>query len=299
MAEDLKGRLGPVGVWVNWGADVPVAAIREAAAAIEELGYGALWFAETQRSREAFVQAALLLGATQRIVVATGITSVYSRDAIAMHAGSAALAEAFGDRFVLGLGVSHAPAVQGRGHEYGKPIATMRGYLDALEACAAEAPGPPPAPRVLAALRPKMLGLAAARAAGAHPYFVTPEHSARARAALGDGPLLAPEQTVVLDADPQTARTTARAFMHRYLSLPNYRNNLLDLGFAEDALDPEAPADATVDALVAWGDEGAIAARVRAHHDAGADHVCVQALAPDPAAAVAALRRLAPALLGG
>src|SRR4051794_23016737 len=292
MAASLKERLGPVGVWINVPARVPVAELRDAARAVEELGYGAFWYAETPATREALVQASLLLGATERLACATGITSVYSRDAIALHAGAAALEEAFPGRFVVGLGVSHAPGVASRGHDYGRPVATMVRYLDALDEREADA-GPP---RVLAALRKRMLELARNRAAGAHPYFVPVEHTARARAALGDGPLLAPEVTVVVEPDADRARDRARRFMKRYLVLPNYRNNLLELGYGEDELAPDAPSDRVVDDIVAWGDAETVAARVRAHHQAGADHVCVQALADGPAGAVEQLRTLAPLL---
>ena len=294
MSATAGERLGPVGVWMNVAATVPLGELLAAARAVEELGYGAFWYAETPNTREALVQAALLLGATERLAIATGITSVYSRDAIALHAGVATLEEAHPGRFVLGVGVSHAPAVQGRGHDYGKPIATMRAYLDALDARGGD--GVPP--RVLAALRPRMLELARDRAAGAHPYFVPVEHTARARAVLGDGPLLAPEVTVVLEPDATRARARARAFMERYLRLPNYRNSLLALGYAEEELTPDAPSDRVVDDIVGWGDAEAVAARVRAHRDAGAGHVCVQALADgDPAGAVEQLRALAPLLL--
>jgi probable F420-dependent oxidoreductase len=293
MATFLKDRLGSVGVWMNVPAAVPLAQLRDAARAVEELGYGAFWYAETPLTREALVQASLMLAATERLVFATGITSIYSRDAIALHAGAAAIEEAFPGRFVVGLGVSHAPAVESRGHDYGRPVATMRRYLDALDERGAEG-GPP---RVLAALRRRMLELARDRAAGAHPYFVPVEHTARARAALGEGPLLAPEVTVVVEPDADRVRERAHRFMNRYLALPNYRNNLLELGYGEDDLAPDAPSDRVLDDMVAWGEADAVAARVRAHHEAGADHVCVQALADGPAGAVEQLRALAPLLL--
>jgi probable F420-dependent oxidoreductase len=293
MAGDLEARLGSVGVWMRFAADTPLAEVRHAARTVEELGFGALWYAETPTSREALVQAALLLEATEELVLATGITSIYSRDAIAAATGAAALEEAYSGRFVLGLGVSHAPAVQGRGHDYGKPVKTMRAYLDALDEQAAAASAPP---RVLAALRRRMLELARDRAAGAHPYFVPVEHTARARGVLGPAPLLAPEVTVLLEPDPERARARARAFMERYLTLPNYRNNLLELGYGEDALTPDAPADRVVDDIVGWGDAEAVAARVRAHRSAGADHVCLQALADEPRAALEQLAPLAAVL---
>jgi probable F420-dependent oxidoreductase len=288
----LKERLGPVGVWMRLGADTPLDEIVGTARTVEALGYGALWYAETPTTREALVQAALLLGATEQLVLATGITSIYSRDAIALQAGADALEEAYPGRFVAGLGVSHAPAVRSRGHDYGKPVASMRAYLDALdEHGTSHRP-----PRVLAALRRRMLELARDRAAGAHPYFVPVEHTARARQTLGEGPLLAPEVTVLLTTDANHARERARAFMKRYLTLPNYRNNLLELGYSEAELKPDAPADRVVDDIVAWGDADQVGARVRAHHEAGADHVCLQALADDPAAALEQLRALAAVL---
>jgi probable F420-dependent oxidoreductase len=294
--EVLRAELGPVGVWATWARDVPLRDIRIAAVAIEELGYGALWFGESPVTREALVQASLLLQATERIVIATGITSIYSRDPIAAHAGAFALEEAFPGRFVLGLGVSHAPAVERRGHEYGRPLSSMRRYLDALDEVAGDEPAPP---RVLAALRPRMLELARDRCAGAHPYFVPVEHSARAREVLGPEPVLAPEQAVIVTTEDgaEAARDSARRFMTRYLMLPNYRNNLLELGYGEDELEPEAPSDRLVDAIVAIGSPDDVSRRVREHHEAGADHVCVQALARDPAGALAQLRDLAPRVL--
>jgi probable F420-dependent oxidoreductase len=172
----------------------------------------------------------------------------------------------------------------------------MRAYLDAMDATEYEGPLPEPAPRVLAALRPKMLELAAQRTQGAHPYFVTPEHTARAREVLGPEPLLAPEQAVVLDTDPARARQTARRYMALYLGLPNYLNNIRELGWNEKDF-ANGGSDALVDAIVAWGDPQAIAERVRAHHDAGADHVCIQPLADTPREMLEHLRVLAPLLI--
>jgi probable F420-dependent oxidoreductase len=199
-----------------------------------------------------------------------------------MRAVRETLGELSGGRFVLGLGVSHAPMVTGiRGHEYGKPVASMRAYLDAMEKAIYQGPSPKePAPLVLAALRPKMLGLAAERARGAHPYCVTPEHTARARKILGKGPWLCPEQKVLFETDADTARAVARRGMQVYLNLPNYQNNLKWIGF-DDADIADGGSDRLVDAMVAWGDEQAIRARIQAHWDAGADHVCIQPLRPD------------------
>jgi len=293
----VRQRIGRVGVWSGLLGLASAAEERVAVEAVEALGYGALWYAETPASKEALAHGALLLSASRRIVVATGIANIYARDAIAAIAGAAALEEAHPGRFLFGLGISHAPAVSMRGHEYGPPVTTMRAYLDAMEAAPLRFPAPPePVPIVLAALRPKMLELARDRTLGAHPYFTPPEHTARARAVLGPRPLLAPEQMVLLERDPERARARARREMRRYLELPNYTNNLRDLGFGDADLDGGG-SDRLVDAIVAWGDGDAIAARVRAHHDAGADQVCVQPLAEDVAGQLAQLRELAPVLI--
>ncbi|HEX4623274.1 MAG TPA: TIGR03620 family F420-dependent LLM class oxidoreductase [Solirubrobacteraceae bacterium] len=297
-ADELRRRIGRVGVWLGALGLVPAAEERGAVLAIEHLRYGALWFGEAPGTKEIFAHAGVVLGDTERLVVASGIAGIYSRDAVAAAAGSNTLAEAFPGRFVLGLGVSHAPAVQTRGHRYEKPVPAMRAYLDAMDAVEYRAAPPPqPVPRMLAALRPRMLELARERAMGAHPYFVSVAHTARARALLGDSPVLAPEQTVLLDRDPARARARARAFMAPYLRLPNYAVNLRELGFGDADL-AGGGSDRLVDAIVAWGDEEAIAERVRAHHDAGADHVAIQPLVADVPAAVADLTTLAPVLLG-
>lgn len=255
---------------------------QEAVAEIESLGFGAIWFPESV-TREPFANAALLLSAGSTVAVATGIASIHARTAMTMQAGWKTLSEAFPDRFLLGLGVSHQPAVEGfHGTAYDKPYSTMVSYLDAMDRGLFFAPQPESAPqRVLAALGPKMLRLAADRGVGAHPYFVPVEHTAIARAAMGDGPLLAPEQAVVFDTDPTSARTTARRHMATYLSLPNYTNNLRRLGWA-DADIADGGSDALVDAIVAWGSLDTIVERIRSHHAAGADHVCVQVLPEDP-----------------
>ena len=230
--------------------------------------------------------------------MATGIASVWARDAMTMAAGQLTLSEAFPGRFLLGLGVSHQPMVDFvRGHHYDKPLTKMRTYLDAMDNVFYVAPRPEEEPRrVLAALGPKMLELAAAKALGAHPYFVPVEHTAFAREVLGEGPMLCPEQAVVLTTDAEVGRAAARQHMATYLGLPNYTNNLRRLGWGDDDL-ADGGSDALVDAIVAWGDEDAIVARVQAHLDAGADHVCVQVLDRDAAALpMPQWRALAPAL---
>jgi probable F420-dependent oxidoreductase len=296
--QGLRDRIGRVGVWLGPIGLATAAEERGAIARIEELGYGAVWFGEAPMNREALSHAGLLLAASERLVVATGIANIWARDAIAAINGADTLNEAHGGRFLLGLGVSHAPAVQMRGHEYARPLAEMRRYLEAIERHTYG--GPPPADPsaiVLAALRPKMLELARDRTAGAHPYFVPPAHTARARSILGEEPLLAPEQVVVLEPDPDRARAIGRRHMAVYLQLPNYVDNLRTLGY-DDADFADGGSDRLVDAIVAWGDEQAIAARVREHFDAGADHVAIQAYADDAGASLAQLERLAPALLG-
>lgn len=275
--------LGRVGVW-TFALDLqPAAKAQAAAAELEDLGFRTIWIPEAM-GREAFTSAGLLLAGTCKVVIATGIANIWGRDPLAAAAAQKTLTEAYPDRFLLGLGVSHAPMVGMRGHTYDKPLSAMRRYLDAMDSAPFMAYPPSTQPRrILAALAPKMLQLAAERTMGSHPYFVPPEHTAVARQALGAGTLLCPEQAVVFDTNPDTARTVARGHMAIYLGLPNYANNLKRLGYTDDDL-ANGGSDRLVDAIVAWGDIDAIVARIRAHHDAGADHVCVQVLDPDPRA---------------
>jgi probable F420-dependent oxidoreductase len=296
-AQVLRDRIGRVGVWLGSIGLEPATDERAAIARIERLGYGAAWFGEAPTNREALSHAGLLLGASERLMVATGIASIWARDAVAAINGANTLNEAYDERFLLGLGVSHAPAVSSRGHDYAKPLTAMRTYLDAIDEHTYGAPSPEhPSPVLLAALRSKMLELARRRTAGAHPYFVPPTHTAKARAILGPVPLLAPEQAVVLETDPTRARELGRRHMAVYLGLPNYVNNLRVLGY-DDADFPDGGSDRLVDAIVAWGDDQAIAGRVREHLDAGADHVAIQAYADSASKALAQLERLAPTLL--
>lgn len=295
----LRKRLGPAGVWWTALGDAPAVVEREAARELEALGYGSLWFGEGPTNKEPLAHAGLLLAATERLLIGSGIANIWTRDPVAMHAGGQTLSEAYPGRFVLGIGVSHASLVNARGHDYARPLTAMRSYLDGMEA--SPYAGPEPAdggPRMLAALRPKMLELAGQRTAGAHSYFVPPEHTAAARKLLGPGPLLIPEQAVVLEADPTVARALAREHMAFYLGAPNYRNALLELGWTADDLDGGG-SDRLVDAIVAWGDEVAIVERVRAHHEAGADHVLIQPIAAGLDASRELLRRLAAPLLRG
>jgi probable F420-dependent oxidoreductase len=276
--------IGRIGIWTFQLDQQPAARAQAAAAEIEALGYGAIWIPEAL-GREAFTNAAVLLAGTRRIPIATGIANMWARDAMAMAGAQKTLAEAYPERFLLGIGVSHAPMVEGmRGHRYTRPLSAMRAYLDAMDRAPFMAVGPATTPpRVIGALAPGMLALAAERAAGAHPYFVPPEHTRRAREIMGPKPLLAPEQAVVLETDAARARAIARAHMAIYLGLPNYVNNLRRLGFTDQDV-AAGGSDRLVDAIVAWGDVDAVVARVRAHHDAGANHVCLQVLGPDPRA---------------
>ncbi|MDN3352992.1 TIGR03620 family F420-dependent LLM class oxidoreductase [Actinomadura sp. DC4] len=291
----VKHRLGRVGVWFISASAASAEVERPAVVAIEQFGYSAFWFGENPSSKEAFTHAAALLSWTEHMQVASGIANIWGRDASAAANGAATLADTWGNRFVLGLGVSHAPLVDTRGHDYGKPLAVMRSYLEAMDTVPFALPLAEAPPRLIAALRPKMLELSKTHAQGAHTYFTTPEHTRRARDILGDEPVLAVEQAVVLDTDEGSARAAAREYADRYLKLPNYQNHLRELGFTDDDL---KGSDALVDAVVAWGDPDAIAERVRAHHDAGADHVCVQTIAPTIEQQTEHLRELAPALTG-
>jgi len=273
--------LGRVGIW-TFALDLqPVARAREVEAELEELGYGAIWIPDAV-GRDPLVHAALLLGGTNRIAVGTGIAQIYGRDPMTMTGGWKTITEAFPGRFVLGLGVSHQPMVEGlRGQTYGPPLTAMREYLERMDTAMYVAAEPTESPRrVLAALGPKMLALAAERADGAHPYNVPPEHTARAREILGPDKLLAPEQAVLLETDPVEARRIARGHMAIYLDLPNYMNNLRRFGITDDDI-ADGGSDHLVDTLVAWGDVDAVRARVKSHLDAGADHVAVQVLTPD------------------
>jgi probable F420-dependent oxidoreductase len=296
-ARDVAERLGPVGLWTRQLDMQPTERVRAAVAELEGLGWGSLWTWEVL-GREALTNAGLLLAASRRMVIGTGIASIWSRDPAAMANAQRTLAEAYPDRFVLGIGVSHGPLVDARGHRYQRPLGKMGAYLDAMDAT----PWPGPAlqaepPRVLAALGPRMLALAAERSAGALTYNATPEATAWARSILGAAPLLAVEQAVVVEDDPAEARRTARGLLAFYMTLPNYLRAWERTGFGPEDL-AEGGSDRMVDAVVAWGGPAAIAERVRAHLDAGADHVCLQVLGPDPdGVPMAGWRALAPTLL--
>jgi probable F420-dependent oxidoreductase len=291
-------------VWLG-GYGFPADEDRSLARSLEELGYGALWFGEAPGGKEAFTRATTLLAATERLVIATGIASVWGRDPLNAASAIRTVSEAFPGRLIAGLGISHAPSVEARGDRYRTPLSTMRDYLDRMYDTEHLSPAPAePALVVLAALRPRMLELARDRTDGAHPYFVPVEHTRRAREILGPGRLLAPELAVVLERDPAEARRLARVHTDGfYLGARNYVENLRWLGYGDADFD-NGGSDALVDDLVAWGDEAAIVARIREHLDAGADHVCIQPVTgisplhdgPD-VDAIKVLSRLAPALV--
>jgi probable F420-dependent oxidoreductase len=280
VALDLD--IGPIGVWSPapvWEKAGGEAA--EAAAELEELGYGALWLG---RSEGDLAIHRALVEATDRLVLASGIINIWTEPAELVAASYAKLEADRPGRIVVGLGSSHAPIVESvTGQRYEKPLSRLREYLDALDALD---PTVPPGRRVLAALGPKALALAAERSAGAHPYLVTPAHTRKAREILGPGALLAPEATVVLESDPSKARAVARGMLSLYLGLPNYTNNFLREGFDESDL-ADGGSDRLVDALVAWGDPETIAARIAEHHEAGADHVAIQVVTGGDRAAAA------------
>ena len=290
--------LGRVGIWTGALDRAPYAQAVEMANEIESLGYGAVWVPEAV-GKDPLVSCALLLAGTTTLATATGIANIYARDAISMAQGHKTLTEAFPDRFVLGLGVSHRPMVEGmRGLSYERPIATMRSYLERMDQATYMGPAPATAPvRVLGALRDRMMALSAELADGAHPYNVPPEHTAHARALLGPGKLLAPEVAVTLERDATKARELGRAHLAIYLGLPNYTNNLRALGFGDDDF-ADGGSNRLIDALVAWGGVERVASAVKAHHDAGADHVCIQVLVPrgGTESPAGGWRELAPAL---
>jgi probable F420-dependent oxidoreductase len=272
--------VGKLGVWYFFDG-LPAPAAAEAAKRIEKLGYGTLWIPETV-GRHPFVHASWLLANTEKLNVATGIANIYHREPGVTLAGQNALNEQSGGRFLLGLGVSHKPLVEGvRGLNYGPPVATMRKYLEGMASAPYQGVPPAETPKtVIAALGPKMLELAREATDGAHPYFVSPDHTAMAKEILGPDRMLCVEQKIVLEADPAKARELARPVAGIYLGLPNYRNNWLRMGLSESDLD-NGGSDKFIDATFAWGSLDAIKARIQEHFDAGATHVCIQPVNPN------------------
>ena len=269
---DLSG----VGIWSSQLRYGNTAEAADAAAELEELGFAALWIPDV--GGPVLDSVDHLLASTKQVVIATGILNLWMHEPSDVAARYASLTEKHGDRFLLGIGCSHAPLIDSKEPgRYRKPLAATRAFLDVLDAT--EQPVPVEN-RVLAALGPKMLELSATRARGAHPYLVTPDHTRKAKEVLGDGPLLLPEQTVLLADNRDEARAVGTDWLRAYLALPNYANNLLRSGFTQDDL--ESVSDRLFDAIIAWGGEDAIVRRVDEHKQAGADHVCVQALTADP-----------------
>jgi len=274
--------LTSLGIWTAQFDFQPASVVRDAAQELEALGYASLWIGENV-GREPISQSAILLAATQDVTIATAVANLWARDPLSMAAAHQTLTEAYPDRFILGLGVSHPRLVNDiRGLSYNRPLEATRDYLAAMDNLAQRyrAVRADNTIRMLAALGPHMLRLAAEHTDGAHTYLVPPEHTAQARQILGPTKLLVPEQAVVLDGDKARAREIGRKHLRRYLALPNYTNNLRRLGYSTDDLEGHG-SDRLVDALIAWGDEGDIAERVRQHHQAGANHVCLQVLDPD------------------
>ncbi len=286
-------RLGRIGIWSRQLRYGEAERSVEAAAELEALGYGAVWM-PGGAARDYFPLARKMVGATHGLTVASGILSVWTNSPDDVAEAHTRMRRDHPGRTLLGLGVSHAHLVEAQtGQRYEHPLAVMRSYLGDLAATGR------PVPRdelVLAALGPRMLALSRDRSLGAHPYFVSPDHTRMARSVLGSGPLLAPEQAVVLEVDPERARTLARGHMETYLRAPNYTNNLLRIGFAPEDL-RHGGSDRLVDAIVAWGDAAAVRRRIDEHFDAGADHVCLQVITADrDALPLAEWRTLADAL---
>jgi len=268
--------LGRLGVWYSTDK-LNGSQLGELVGAVEKNGYSALWYPES-RGYESMSLAGYLLSKSQRLMIGSSIANIYARDAYTARRAMVSLNDWYGQRFILGLGVSHVPMVEGlRGHHYDKPLPAMRAYLDGLYK---DLPDAEVAPVVVAALGPKMLALSAARTRGAVPYNVTPRHTAKAAAILGSDKWLAVEQKVTIETDPVRARTAGRKELARYMVLPNYRNNWLREGFTEADL-ADGGSDRFIDAMVLWGDAATVKKGLRAHFEAGATHVCLQPVHAD------------------
>jgi probable F420-dependent oxidoreductase len=287
-----------IGVWCSTQTfgTMPFSGVAWFVGRIEALGYGMLWIPESF-GREVMSHAALLLSCSDRLVIGTGIANIWARDPVAMENGAKTIADAYPGRFVLGIGISHLPNVAGRGQQYRRPLETTRRYLEAMDEARWDGPLAAPRPmRLIGALGPAMLALSAELADGAHPYLVTPDHTRRAREILGPDALLAPEQSVILEADPTIARTSGRHHLEHYLDRVNYRSSFLRQGFEESDLE-HGGSDRLVDSIIAHGTAEDASDRVRQHFQAGADHVAVQVVAGDLAETARALAELAPVLL--
>jgi probable F420-dependent oxidoreductase len=267
---------GRLGVWYSTDK-LDGSQLRDFVRTVENNGHSALWYPES-RGYESMSLAAFLLSCSEKLMIGSSIANIYARDSYTALRAAVSLNALYGNRFILGLGVSHIPMVEGlRGHRYDKPLAAMGAYLDGINKAA---PSGEPPPVVIAALGPKMLALSGAKARGAVPYNVTPQHTEKAATILGPSKWLAVEQKVTLETDPAKARALGRKELSRYMGLPNYRNSWLRQGFAEAEL-AEGGSDRFIDAMVLWGDTETIKRGLRAHFDAGATHVCLQPVHAD------------------
>ncbi len=290
--EALRRRLGRLGAWTFAFDEMPASRVRVDARRLETLGFGALWVPEGSSSRDIFAHLALLLSATDRIAVASGIANITARQPEVMAQGARTLVDGWGERMVIGVGVGHGYSTEARGIAWSQPLERMRAYLDKMDAAPwGWEPHVEPR-RLLAALGDGMLGLAAERALGAHTYFAPVAHTAHAREVLGPAPVLAVELTAVAETDAERARGRARSWAKHYLELPNYAANLMRMGSSVNDL-AGGGSDRLIDATIAWGGPDDVAARVREHLDAGADHVCVQFVGDDEGVGIPAYRTLA------
>jgi probable F420-dependent oxidoreductase len=270
-------QLGRLGVWYSTDKLGGPQQISAFVLTVERLGYDTLWYPES-RGYESLAVGGFMLGQTTRLKLGSSIASIYARDAFTSRRGLLSLQTLYGDRFILGLGVSHLPMVEGiRGHKYEKPVPAMRAYLEGITKGQA---GSDSWPLAIAALGPLMLKLAGSHTRGALPYNTTPQHTAEAARILGPGKWLVAEQKVTLETDAAKARALGRKELSRYMTLDNYRNNWLRLGFSESEL-ANGGSDRFIDAMVLWGDKAKVQQGLRAHIAAGATQVCIQPVHED------------------
>jgi probable F420-dependent oxidoreductase len=299
---DPVGPLGKIGAWSGRLQRRPTGQAIEVCEELGELGYRTVWVPESPSGKNVLTFAAVLLGGTSQVTVATGIAIIWVRDAVAMMNASRTIGDAHPARFVLGVGISHRSTAEDRGHHYENPLDTMRAYLDTMHDAAFDGDGPAwTPPTLVAALGPMMLAVSGAYADGAHSFLTTPEHTAGAREVLGADKVLAVEQGVVLlddRFDVHEGRDRARVNLRRFLAWPNYRNHLKRLGFGDADFEGDC-SDRLVDAIYVIGDDEAVGRRIRAHHDAGADHVCIQIIGGSDADELDTFRRLAPQFHSG